>query len=153
MKKIFVILGLLFLPVFAFADCSNSGTTVIFINGIFGDYIKASNDLYDLQKEFLEKYPNENINFITGFNESNLGGAGDLAKAIIQAYGFEDLDYDLTKRFCWWAIRKALFTLMQPINIWFPTEFCQNQSAFTILLLRQAMWPDRETISLRALIR
>lgn len=97
MKKILIVLLFLLLcPIFVLANCSNSGATVVFINGIFGKLADARSDQENLAQYFKLKYPNEKVEFITGFNESHLGGANDLATAIIQAYGYEDLDYDLT---------------------------------------------------------
>ena len=95
MKNTFFLflLTLLLLPTLAIAECKNSGTTVIYINGILTDKDAAKKD-----KDFLKSYweLNNDINFINGFNQSHLAGLGDLIKSTIQAYGSASLDYDLT---------------------------------------------------------
>jgi len=97
MKKFLIVLSFLLLcPISAWANCSNSGITVVFINGLFGDINSADYDRYTLKDKFKKQYPSANVKFITGFNESHLGGADDLAKGIMQSYGYESLDYDLT---------------------------------------------------------
>jgi predicted esterase len=97
MKKVLIVLSFLLLcPISVFANCSNTGTTVVFINGLFGNIESAKNDTNNLGDVFKLEYPAANVKFITGFNESHLGGADDLAKGIIQSYGYESLDYDLT---------------------------------------------------------
>lgn len=97
MKRfLIVLLFLIFCPISALANCSNTGATVVFINGLFGNLTNARDDQQNLEQYFKAKHPAANVKFITGFNESHLGGADDLAKGIIQSYGYESLDYDLT---------------------------------------------------------
>jgi len=97
MRKLLIVLSFLLLcPISVWANCNNTGATVVFINGLFGTKESADIDRAKLRENFQLNHPAENVKFITGFNESHLGGSDDLAQAIIQAYGYESLDYDLT---------------------------------------------------------
>jgi hypothetical protein len=88
--------GFLLFPFIGFAGCDKDGTTVIFINGIFGDLSSAVADKESLKDKFLSFYDDKDVKFINGFNPSHIGKAGDLIKAVMQAYGNQDLDFDLT---------------------------------------------------------
>ena len=90
-----VFITLLLLPVFAFADCSNKGYTIIYVNGIFTDKNIARLDKDSLKEKFKKITKNDTVNFINGYNSSHLGGIGDLLKSTIQAYKGGALDYDL----------------------------------------------------------
>src|SRR3989338_10999714 len=90
-----VFITLLLLPVFAFADCSNKGYTIIYVNGIITDKNIARLDKDSLKEKFKKITKNDTVNFINGYNSSHLGGIGDLLKSTIQAYKGGALDYDL----------------------------------------------------------
>ncbi len=99
MKRFLVVLflfGFLLFPFIGFADCNKDGTTIIFINGIFGNEAAATNDKKLLEDTFFRYTQDKNVKFINGFNPSHVGKIGDLIKAVMQAYGNQDLDFDLT---------------------------------------------------------
>jgi len=98
MRKILILFLTLFLllPNFSFASCSNDGVTVVFINGIRGDEAAAKQDKIKLEQFFKQKFGNQDVKFINGFNESHVGATTDLIKSIMQGYGYENLDVDLT---------------------------------------------------------
>ena len=87
---------LLVAPIFVFADCSKAGTTVIFINGIWEDEASARSDKNLLQNKFLTYSNLDNVTFISGYNASHAGGAADIINSIMEAYGNNGVDYDLT---------------------------------------------------------
>lgn len=98
--KFFVLFLFIFLilsvPVFSFANCSKTGTTIIFVNGIFGTQESAKVDKDLLEKRF-KSYVNQNdVTFINGFNPTHVYGLGDLYNSIMDAYGINGVDYDLT---------------------------------------------------------
>lgn len=93
---ILFILGLLLTPVFVSAECSKSGTTVIFVNGILGTEAGAESDKKLLQQKFSDYTKRNDVDFINGFNESHVGGIDDLVASVIQAYTGGFVDYDLT---------------------------------------------------------
>src|SRR3989344_5697425 len=76
---------LVLVPGTASALCSENGATVVYINGILTSLVDAQNDLFKLQAKFVEKTGNREVIFRNGYNESHLGGGGDLYKSIQQA--------------------------------------------------------------------
>jgi hypothetical protein len=98
MKRIiFILLVALILlaPGFSLAHCSSSGTTVIFVNGIFGDKQYAEADKELLRDRFLSYTHYTDVDFLLGFNGSHVGRLADLADSMVQSYGVTGLDYDL----------------------------------------------------------
>ncbi len=97
MKKFLVIfiLGLVFLPFSAFAQCKSDGFTVVYVNGIFTTESDAKKDLLKLQTKYEDKNQISDVEFILGYNATHLAGGGDLIKSVIQAYNGASLDYDL----------------------------------------------------------
>ena len=93
---ILFILSLIIAPIFVSAECSKTGITVIFVNGIFGDesFAKVDKDL--LEKNFKSITKINNVTFINGFNASHGTGAIDLVECVTQAYAGGYLDYDLS---------------------------------------------------------
>jgi len=96
MKKSFLtlLLSLVLLPSFVFANCSNDGYTVVYVNGIFKEENAARSDSKALGFEY-SKRNNKDVDFLLGFNPSHLNGGGDVAKSVLQAYGINGLDTDL----------------------------------------------------------
>lgn len=92
--SLIIVVSLLLVPVFSSADCSKTGITVVYINGIFGTEDSAKLDKETL-KTFYNRYGNKkNIEFINGYNESHAGGLDDLVRVVLQMY-FEEKDgYD-----------------------------------------------------------
>ena len=82
------------------ASCSPDGYTVVYINGIFTpDKKDADSDRDVLRDIFFDATGRKDVNFITGHNESHLGGIGDLIKSLEQSYKMSTeeylYDYDL----------------------------------------------------------
>ncbi len=99
--KIFVfsllIISLLIAPIFVYADCSKTGTTVIFVNGMFTfSQSDAESNVTKLWTEYNRRGKNSDIVFTLGYNPSHIGGIGDMVNAVTQAYGLDTMDYDLT---------------------------------------------------------
>ena len=83
------------MPSFVFADCSNNGYTVVYVNGIFTTEASARADEQLLKDIFYIKTKRSDVDFVLGYNPSHLDGLGDVAKAVLQAYGVAGLDTDL----------------------------------------------------------
>ncbi len=84
------------MPVFVYANCDSPGTTVIFINGVFGDKTYAEEAMYNLEKTYRVNNINQDVNFILAYNESHIKGLTDLIDSSTQIYGGDWPDYDLT---------------------------------------------------------
>ena len=93
---ILFIISLIMAPIFAYADCSKVGVTVIFVNGVFEDEASAKSDKDLLRQDFKNIAGRDDVSFINGYNESHVGGVDDLVSVIIQAYAGGYLDHDLT---------------------------------------------------------
>ena len=79
-----------------FAECSTTGTTVVFINGIRGTESTATADK-DNFKIFYDTYgKSKNVIFLNGFNPKHLGGFDDYLAVIEQMYKGGKQDFDLT---------------------------------------------------------
>jgi hypothetical protein len=93
---ILLILFFLALPAYGFADCAKTGTTVIYINGIFGDEKSALADKELLKRRFVKISDRKDVDFINGFNASHGGGAVDVVQVALQMLLGESVDHDLT---------------------------------------------------------
>ncbi len=82
-------------PVFAFADCSVTGYTVVYVNGIFTSEQQARQDENQLKDILGPQYNGQDLTVRLGYNPSHLGGGGDLLESITQAFGAPVSDYDL----------------------------------------------------------
>lgn len=80
---------------YAATNCSDQGTTIIFVNGVFGDLTQAQTDLFSLQKTFLKNGGDKTLQFHNGYNPSHFAGGGDLIESISQAFGKPISNYDL----------------------------------------------------------
>src|SRR3989344_5056975 len=85
MKKIGLLFLLITFPLQVFAACNVTGTAVVYVNGIFTSRSDAKADTVSLEKEFERQSGRSDVDFINGYNESHLGGGGDLYKSIQQA--------------------------------------------------------------------
>jgi hypothetical protein len=98
--KVFVFILIiisLITPFFVFADCNPSGTTVLFVNGMFTFSRQQADDARrDLKYQYTIKGKNSDVNFILGYNPSHIVVLGDMINAVSQAYADGFLDYDLT---------------------------------------------------------
>ncbi|MCX6723807.1 MAG: lamin tail domain-containing protein [Candidatus Staskawiczbacteria bacterium] len=99
--KFIIFLLIIFLslgaPIFVFADCNKSGTTVFFVNGML-TFSEADAKKNTEKLEFLyDNYGNDkDVAFTTGYNPSHISGLADMIDASVQAYMGGYLDYDLT---------------------------------------------------------
>lgn len=65
--------------------CSAEGYAIVYINGIFTDETKAKVDMHELYKEYAKRFQNlTETDFHLGYNQTHLGGIGDLFKSIQQ---------------------------------------------------------------------
>src|SRR3989344_6205075 len=97
--RYFALIILFLFPSFAFADCSQNGATVVYVNGIFTSITDANKDLGKLIKQYQDRTGDHETKFINGYNPSHIAGGGDLYKSIVQAYQNEEsfvADTDLT---------------------------------------------------------
>lgn len=85
----------LLVPGTLFAFCSKEGSTVVYVNGIFTSLGSARRDLAKLREEFFRKSEQKNVEFINGYNESHIEGAGDLIQSAAQIFNSTVSDYDL----------------------------------------------------------
>lgn len=84
--------------VFADSVCSNTGYTVIYVNGISTDRTQADDDRHALSDKFISRGGDPSIVFLTGYNQTHAGGLGDKLESVAQTYleGNAILsDYDL----------------------------------------------------------
>ena len=101
--SIFLILGLLFIPILSFASevCSKSGYTISAINGVFTDEERAKDNQkwlkYFVERKLGETYKGEKVEYKYLLNKTHLAGFGDGLKALKQKVedGVSSDDYDL----------------------------------------------------------
>jgi len=93
---ILLVAALLIVPIFSLAECNKIGTTVIFVNGIFGELKFAQADAKSLAIEYALRGKGRDISFINGYNASHAEGVADLVEAAVQMYLGGFLDHDLT---------------------------------------------------------
>ena len=90
------IISLLIVPIFVSADCNKSGTTVIFVNGMFTpNKLDADTNKRLLANAFESRSNLTNVTFLLGYNPSHAAGLGDMVNAVTQAYTGGYVDYDL----------------------------------------------------------
>ena len=88
---------LFILPIKSFADCAKSGTTVVYINGIFtAKQSDADSDRKLLANAFEERVGKSDVNFVTGYNSSHGAGVLDVVDAIAAMCSGSAEDYDFT---------------------------------------------------------
>jgi regulator of replication initiation timing len=93
---VLLVVSLFIAPFFVSAECAKVGTTVIFINGIFGDKEYAEKDKKGLEYEYGVRGLDNNTTFVLGYNTSHGRGVSDLVEAGVQMYKGGYLDNDLT---------------------------------------------------------
>jgi len=81
-------------PLFAQAECSSSGYTVVFVNGIFNTEKQARTSADELQFKLGETFNSESVIVRTGYNPSHLAGLGDLAQVVAQSFGASVSTFD-----------------------------------------------------------
>ena len=73
------VLFVFLLPHNVFGACNADGLTVVYVNGIFtSNKSDAENDTGKIEKNFKQFSDIRDVYFLTGYNQSHLGGAGDL---------------------------------------------------------------------------
>src|SRR3989338_4566739 len=85
-----IVVGILFLPLFAQAACLDNGYTVVFVNGIFNTKVEAEGNRAALERK-LKEFKGEPIFIKLGYNQTHLAGIGDLVEANFPVFD----DYDL----------------------------------------------------------
>lgn len=97
MKYIVFTFALVFtvVPTSVFAVCSDTGATVIYVNGVMNSRDDANASMYALEKKFQKKANDPSITFITGYNPSRLNGAGDMLQSAAQILNGSITDHDL----------------------------------------------------------
>lgn len=78
------LLGLFLLPNLVWAACVSSGSTVVYINGIFTSETQARRDAKGLGIEFNRIIGDSSVTFINGYNPTHIGGFADLVHASAQ---------------------------------------------------------------------
>ncbi len=85
--------------VHAATQCDLTNTTVVYINGIFGDETSTKRDSKSLEVKIGDISPSvsQRIQFTTAYNPSHLAGLGDLIKSIEQSRANDGIvkDFDL----------------------------------------------------------
>src|SRR3989338_8293509 len=82
------------IPNFTLALCTDSGATVVYINGIMTSLIDAQQDSFKLQMKYFEKNQDRSVIFRTGYNQTHLGGGADIIQSAAQAFGASISDFD-----------------------------------------------------------
>ncbi len=97
MKNILTIflLSLIFLPAAAFASCGADGYTAVYVNGILTNEVDARKDKNNLESNFVYISGRTDVKFLSGYNQSHLGGAGDLIESASQLLDSSVSNYDL----------------------------------------------------------
>lgn len=80
------------LPLSVQAACSTEGYTIVFVNGIFDTEKDAIEDGKLLQDKLPFEINGQTITVKTGYNQSHVAGAGDLAETYFPALDQFDLD-------------------------------------------------------------
>ena len=65
-------------PTSVFAVCSETGASVVYVNGVKNSQTDADKSRDRLREAFQEKLGSVDVKFITGYNPSHLEGAGDI---------------------------------------------------------------------------
>ncbi len=76
-------------------NCSETGVTILYINGILTSKLEAQKNLNKLQDRLGEDLGGEKVRIRLGYNPSHLGGVGDLVQAVTQGFGRPVSSYDL----------------------------------------------------------
>jgi len=82
MRYFYLIILILF-PTFAFASCSEDGSTVIYINGINATLVQAQKDAENLRDKFIETTKDNSADFFNAYNQTH-GEVTDVYKTITQ---------------------------------------------------------------------
>lgn len=84
----FLTLSIFLLPGLVFAaECFDDGVTVVYINGINTTETEAKTETKEIEKTFHAFQNHSNLTFKTAYNPPHIGGLGDMAQSITQAYG------------------------------------------------------------------
>ncbi|MBI5045684.1 MAG: lamin tail domain-containing protein [Candidatus Niyogibacteria bacterium] len=83
------------MPTSVFAVCSDTGATVVYVNGVMNSKQDAIDSTNALQQKFQKTFNNLDITFITGYNPSHLAGLGDLMQSAAQMIDNSISDHDL----------------------------------------------------------
>lgn len=94
MRRVALIFIFLFFPYFVQAQCFDNGYTVVFVNGILNTRVQAEKSKRALELELGEKFNNESISVRLGYNESHVGGLGDLTQLFAQSFFSSVSDFD-----------------------------------------------------------
>ena len=94
---IILFLSLIYSNVFAQEICSKNGYTILTMNGIFTDDSGALLNKTKLQIKLPTTYNNQPITVDYLYNETHLGGAGDLLDSVRQGLFDPKSDYDLVE--------------------------------------------------------
>lgn len=86
---------LLLTPGVAVAACKGTGTTIVYINGVFTSEVQARSDARILKREYDRVYGDDSVSFINGYNPSHLAGLGDITQAASQALNSSISSFDL----------------------------------------------------------
>src|SRR3989344_3266431 len=96
-------------PVVAQAySCSKNGYTVVFVNGIFNNKQEAESNEVALSKILKSNLSGETITYKLGYNQTHVGGLGDLIEMSFPAFDQYDLDTILTQMHADVTTRKIL---------------------------------------------
>ena len=83
------------LPTTAYAlECDSVGLTVVYVNGILTNRKDAQTDTNLMETKYKQRTHQENIKFLNGYNESHIGGGGDIAQSAAQIVGKSFLEFD-----------------------------------------------------------
>src|SRR3989338_7901625 len=83
-------------PTLAYAlECNKDRITVVYVNGILTNKRDAQDDTDLLRIKYEQITHHTDVDFLTGYNQTHLGGGTDIIQSAAQAFGKSVSDFDL----------------------------------------------------------
>ena len=92
--SLILIFVFIFVPLIVLASCNSTGYTVVYINGILTTKKDAKLNANKLQDYLGYELNSESLAVHSGYNESHIGGAGDIIESASQLFNSPVSNYD-----------------------------------------------------------
>src|SRR3989338_11490059 len=92
--SLILIFVFIFVPLIVLASCNSTGYTVVYINGILTTKKYAKLNANKLQDYLGYELNSESLAVHSGYNESHIGGAGDIIESASQLFNSPVSNYD-----------------------------------------------------------
>ena len=89
-----IFIALVLAPTCVFAKCTDTGFSVVYVNGILTTQSQAKDDLLLLAQILGTSFEGEKLDVYNGYNPSHLDGVGDILESVSQAFSEPISDYD-----------------------------------------------------------